>query len=60
LPEEVELRSFKNVVKVKVKEETIPIGQISEEELGRVKLSTTTNKDVTTATYYSRFSFGII
>jgi hypothetical protein len=39
--EEVEVQSFKNCVKAKVKEETIPIGKIYEEELGRVKLSTT-------------------
>jgi len=40
LTEEVEVQSFKNVVTAKVKEETIPIGKVYEEELGRVKLST--------------------
>ena len=40
-PEEVEVRSFKNIVKARVKKETLPIGQIYEEELSRPKLSTT-------------------
>ena len=48
-PEEVEIRSFKNVVKARVKEETIPIGQIYEEELARAKLSTTALAQVSTA-----------
>jgi FLYWCH-type zinc finger protein len=48
-PEEVEVRSFKNIVKERVKQETLPIGQIYEEELGRAKLSTTALVQVSTA-----------
>ncbi len=48
-PEEVQIRLFKNVVKARVKEETIPIGQIYEEELGRAKLSTTALAQISTA-----------
>ena len=48
-PEEVEIRTFRNVVKVRVQEETVPIGQIYEEELGRAKLSTTALAQVSTA-----------
>ena len=48
-PEEVEIRSFKNVVKARSKEETIPIRQIYEEELACAKLSTAALTQVSTA-----------
>ena len=57
LPEEVEIRSFKNVVKARVKEETIPIGQIYEEELGRAKLSMTALAQISTANQARKYIF---
>ncbi len=48
-PEEVEIRSFMHVVKQRVKTETIPIGQIFEEELARAKLSKAALAQVSTA-----------